>query len=319
MLPSEPNSKMDELLRAYAKKRREQAEPPLSMHPATRKLLQEEVKRTLRAAPPQPRQNWRSLRWPLLALGGGFAALMVMLAVVNMQMRSLMPANSPANRSLSEAKPMLKAPAPSIAPEPQTSIPLAAAAPPTFKADQIAPATVLPAAPSDRLDVAAGEFVQIHDRVQEKKAQSPVSSVLAQFQIQRSGQNVRIVDDDGSVYVGQVLSGVPGLAGSGRQAGGARYARTQTREATNEAANWSFKVTGTNNHLQQNIVFTGNVQAMPASAPAGNAAALNRSAPRVQNAPATAPIPTVQNARIKGKLQVGNGKEFEMEAKSTTP
>ena len=69
MLSEEPNSKMDELLRAYAKKRREQAEPALQMHPATRKLLQDEVKRTLGAAAAPRRQSWQKLRWPLLALG----------------------------------------------------------------------------------------------------------------------------------------------------------------------------------------------------------------------------------------------------------
>ena len=99
---------MDELLRAYAKKRREQAEPALQMHPATRKLLQNEVKRTLGATPPPPRQSWQTFRWPLLALWCGFAALLVMFAVINTQMRNLLPAIAPPDRSLSQAKPMLK-------------------------------------------------------------------------------------------------------------------------------------------------------------------------------------------------------------------
>ena len=78
---------MEELLRAYAKKRREQAEPALQMHPATRKLLHDEVKRTFAAKPAS--QSWRVWRWPLLAMWGGMAVLLVMFAMLNAQFRSM--------------------------------------------------------------------------------------------------------------------------------------------------------------------------------------------------------------------------------------
>src|SRR5580700_3324650 len=96
-MPSpEPNRKMDEMLKAYAKKRREQAAPAAEMHPATRKLLQGEVKRIFGVAPTSnptpPRQNWRAWRWPLLAMWGGLAALLVMFAMINTQLRTLAPA-----------------------------------------------------------------------------------------------------------------------------------------------------------------------------------------------------------------------------------
>jgi hypothetical protein len=318
----EPNNKMDEWLRAYAKKRREQAEPPTQMHPATRKFLQNEVKRTWRAAATPPRQNWRTLRWPLVLVGGGFAALMVMLAVINTQMRSLMPASVPMNRSLSQAKPMLKAPA-QASETPQRG--LAASAQPSstdtfLRAKKAANAPAPEADKSgDGLDVVAGAFVQVPGRNQAKEAQSPVSSVLSEFQMRRSGQNVRIVDADGSVYAGQVLSDNYGDSSLAARGGGARGGMARTRQDANESENWRFKVTGTNHHLQQNIVFTGNVQAMPPAAQTSNAAALNRNAPQAQNAPGTAPIPSAQNARIKGKVQVGNGKEYEIEATPPGP
>ena len=41
----EPERKIEKLLRAYAKKRRAQAGDPLTLHPATRRLLQGEVAR----------------------------------------------------------------------------------------------------------------------------------------------------------------------------------------------------------------------------------------------------------------------------------
>src|SRR6202453_2986800 len=96
MPTQEPNSKMDALLRAYAKKRREQAEPVAQMHPATRKLLQDEVRRTFAIASAPTRQSWRVWRWPLLAMWGGMAVLLVMFAMLNAQFRSLEPATGKA-------------------------------------------------------------------------------------------------------------------------------------------------------------------------------------------------------------------------------
>src|SRR2546428_5581319 len=44
-MPSDPDNKMEELLKAYAEKRRKEAGAPFDMHPATRRLLQGEVAR----------------------------------------------------------------------------------------------------------------------------------------------------------------------------------------------------------------------------------------------------------------------------------
>jgi hypothetical protein len=319
----EPNSKMDEWLRTYAKKRKEQADPPAQMHPATRKFLQDEVKRTLGAAAAPPRQNWRTLRWPLVLLGSGFAALMVMLAVINTQMRSLMPASVPMDRSLSQARPMLKAPA-QLSETPQRDLAASAQQPPSTGAFLGAKKAASAPAPEadksgDGLDVVAGDFVQVPGRNQAKEAQSPISSVLSEFQMRRSGQNVRIVDADGSVYAGQVLSENYADSSLAARGGVAGEGTTRTHQNANDSENWRFKVTGTNHHLQQNIVFTGSVVAMPPAAPTGSAAPLNRGAPQAQNAPGTAPIPSAQNARITGKVQVGNGREYEIEAKPPGP
>src|SRR5438552_2260923 len=44
-MPSDPDNKMEELLKAYAEKRRKEAGAPFDVHPATRRLLQGEVAR----------------------------------------------------------------------------------------------------------------------------------------------------------------------------------------------------------------------------------------------------------------------------------
>ena len=73
-MPDEPNKKMDEMLRAYAKERRKAADVPL--HPATRNLLQGEVRRVFGTAEPQP--WWKRLRafWPQLTFAGSMCLIL---------------------------------------------------------------------------------------------------------------------------------------------------------------------------------------------------------------------------------------------------
>lgn len=68
-MAEENNHKMDEMLRKYARQRREGAEFPV--HPATRKMLHDEVKRVYRPTAadgePRPRGSWIAMFWPHLA------------------------------------------------------------------------------------------------------------------------------------------------------------------------------------------------------------------------------------------------------------
>jgi len=74
-MPSEPGNKIEELLKAYAKKRRDEAGAPFDLHPATRKLLQSEVARQW------PKDKVKSTPlfqilitfWPRLAFVGAIA------------------------------------------------------------------------------------------------------------------------------------------------------------------------------------------------------------------------------------------------------
>jgi hypothetical protein len=80
MMPSEPDKKMDDLVRTYARKRREDAGESLEMHPATRRLLQAEAAklRPSEATPQRTLWTWLFLRWPRVAFAVG---LFVLLAV----------------------------------------------------------------------------------------------------------------------------------------------------------------------------------------------------------------------------------------------
>lgn len=76
-MPPEPDHKMDDLLKAYAKKRRTEAGAPAQLHPATRRLLQGEVAR-LRPDRRQASTSWREALghfWPRVAIVAGIVVI----------------------------------------------------------------------------------------------------------------------------------------------------------------------------------------------------------------------------------------------------
>ena len=79
-MPDEPNRNIDEQLRAWARKRREDAGAPLELHAATRKLLQDEVARTFSRKPTTSSAataGWWRMLWPRFALAGSICVALV--------------------------------------------------------------------------------------------------------------------------------------------------------------------------------------------------------------------------------------------------
>jgi hypothetical protein len=165
---------------------------------------------------------------------------------------------------------------------------------------------------------------------------APAQPVLASFQVEQAGSELRIVDGDGSVYRGYVQ-----LADAARRARAVRLetpAAAPTTRAPKDAVEerygarldsdqlaaqpYHFRVTGTNRSLNKNVVFTGNF--LPAtrvaspprattnlSAGTGLGGFQTRSA---QQFPLLLP-----NSRISGKVVVGNGKAVEINAEPASP
>jgi len=92
-MPDEPNKNIEPLLTAYAKKRREDAGAPLELHPATRKLLQDEVARTHRETEEAPRPESPFAFWRRLAFGVGAVTALIAVVVI-----TLTPANKAKKR-----------------------------------------------------------------------------------------------------------------------------------------------------------------------------------------------------------------------------
>src|SRR5688572_23526371 len=80
-MAAEPEKKIEELLHAYSRKRREDAGAPLEVHPATRRMLQGEVARHAKAggaSSVSPRPWWRTL----LLIGPKYAGAIGMFAIL---------------------------------------------------------------------------------------------------------------------------------------------------------------------------------------------------------------------------------------------
>lgn len=77
-MPETPDRKIEELLRAYAAKRREELGAPLDLHPATRRLFQAEVARLHPRQAAVPTTWWNALAalWPRLAFAAGVLAVL---------------------------------------------------------------------------------------------------------------------------------------------------------------------------------------------------------------------------------------------------
>ena len=81
-MPDEPNKKVEEQLKAWARNRREEAGAPVELHSAARQLLQDEVARTFAnksAGPTAPAGGWWNSFWPRVALVGSLGVALVVV------------------------------------------------------------------------------------------------------------------------------------------------------------------------------------------------------------------------------------------------
>jgi hypothetical protein len=283
-MPSpEPNKGMEDLLRAYANRRREQGrqELPSELPATSRTLLQDEVRRKFGVAK-LPAWRWLASYWPRLAIGAGVAAVLIVVVIARV---------------------------------PPTETRSVAAA--WKKLDDV------------RAKSLGQQFVQVNALGQSQNGGRSQAAVLVNFQIQRQGRNVLIYDGDGSVYRGNVLE--PALAEDEKGSRSSRGAARPAGGEVNDAAKYSFQVSGINNNLKQNVVFTGNVLQMPgpimveghaANRPPG-AAPISATLPGGSNQKSTPSNPiqaatfqsqVPQFLRVTGKVKVEGQLEFDIEA-----
>jgi hypothetical protein len=147
------------------------------------------------------------------------------------------------------------------------------------------------------------------------------ASVLAEFDFEQTGNRVRVVDADGSVYDGLIEDAVKADDNSKERARRDAAQTVEVRKAVTkqtvlsesvptDAPAWNFRASGTNRTLQQAVTINGVFYAN--STNLGGPAAQTRGALQTTLQQANATLPPAQ--RIQGRVQVGTGAETQLDA-----
>ena len=161
--------------------------------------------------------------------------------------------------------------APAAAATPPSATLAPAATPPAMPTVAGEPAMQKPEASATQSFVQTGVAAKLQNLYRNVAASAQAAPVLQSFQVLQNGDVVSVVDRDGSVYQGTVQ-----MAAAGREApppGAASQAVAPLPEQAKTipppgaqpqtVQNYSFRVAGTNRTLRQNVVFSGNVEALP--------------------------------------------------------
>jgi hypothetical protein len=187
---------------------------------------------------------------------------------------------------------------------------------------------------------AAQRFAQVAQSPKTKASlgdkAAPAHPVLASFQLEQTGRELRVVDGDGSVYSGylqiaaparpqlSVKAAAPAVARASRAPVGVLEEKAPATVDSDQLAaqTYFFRVTGTNRTLQKKVVFTGNLMAATNSAwfqPVTNHLNLGSSFGGVLNGSAQPGLLPLGNSHISGKVVIGSGKAVEINALPESP
>ena len=352
-MAEEPNKRMDEGLRAYADKRRQEAGGAMELHPATRQMLQAEVARTYKQA---ARASWLQrvvMFWPRIAFGAACVAItltLVLLLQPREQMMEMAQATPPpggfardarladkeaAERIAPDGYADARAPAPSIAPAmPGKSLDqlakneadgLKAKSEVEVEARKDAAAVKLMREESfvkeaarqsyDNLAAASrARYIQQKQDVQLGAKLANVQAVLNSFELEQRGNEIKITDEDGSIYVGNVISQDEAKKRSFRAQTAPQRAQTGVAGPAEQPV--LFFAFGTNVSLKQEVSIEGNILQLttnvinpPAQMPAT----------RTLNEPQNRRGGAVPQQTIQGRAKVGANQEVFINAVPSQP
>jgi hypothetical protein len=162
------------------------------------------------------------------------------------------------------------------------------------------------------------------------------SPVLASFRVEQTGQQLRIIDGDGSVYTGsfQVADAArrarlakaeaPAVAQANRAPGQVlEQAAAPSLDARPLASQtYYFRVAGTNRSANQKVVFSGSLLTatnLTLSLPVATNLGIGSGLGGIQAGSAQSVGLLFLNSRISGKVVIGSGKAVEINALPTSP
>ena len=300
-MANQSKAPVDDQLRAYAAERRRQMSPPWALPPAMRHALLAAVAQHFQSPKARGISQWCAwfVAWPRVAWA---TALLVVLAAgggalwLGSQPQSSAPIqtarqSAPAPAGIPSASPALARPtsAPSI-PGPDAAPPMADPRTETLSSAMVAAAP----APQPR-EVVSQAFrqVPIERRRNDDSADADRQPLLERFRVESRGNQIRIIDADGSVYEGRLVASAPravspddgaasaparpmriarngaaaprpGLSGPGPGEGGPSseeraLARSDARAPASAPApaELSFEAAGTNRSINQSVRIAG--------------------------------------------------------------
>ena len=159
--------------------------------------------------------------------------------------------------------------------------------------------------------------------------------VLDSFRMEQSGDQIRVIDHDGSVYLGvarienETAKQTPAreeeqlsdkAATDKKQTPPAQVYFGGINGMAMAVQNYSFRVSGTNRSLNQQVVLTGNYAATAPMTPSLQLAATNTLARRMSQMAATGSgaVPAI-NSHIQGRVVIGGTNQIEIEAAPVKP
>ena len=156
---------------------------------------------------------------------------------------------------------------------------------------------------------------------------APIAPVLANFRVEQMGRQLRVVDSDGSTYIGETDLSPATQADTGgskkeqavqlfKSGGKLNQLPTAATSAPQQQAQSNFyRVAGTNRTLNQSVVFTWSFVEMTNQPVV--AQSVKTSSDLKKNAQK---LPTqLQNSFINGRAQFGTGQEIEINAVPVSP
>lgn len=180
------------------------------------------------------------------------------------------------------------------------------------------------------------QFVQVANdekSLPANRRQLAASPILNNFTVEQTGTRWRVIDEDGSVYLGDLRESqsaprasspkaaakVTRVTGSAPAQADASAVRLLTEGSSAQAGRF-FRVVGTNRSLNQQVVFSGTILPPPEAA----GAAVTNAAPGLggQFKAFNQAVPAqnfLQQSQIRGKAQIGGQREIEINAAPAKP
>ena len=341
---------IEKQLRAAAEQRRKAAGGKFELHPASRRLLQGEVFR-IRG---RKSATSRRIYWPRFAWGTSMLAVLAVGVWVLLSSQKKSEITSPAigaggyvqdaavakdsQRTLAETQTDSRPTQVATASAPKG---VATALPPAVEVDRTAtvaafvrtenaaPSTQRPSAQYNfcNANTAGSGIATLQSKTERAQSSAAGSSLLNSFQLEQQGNQIRILDHDGSVYDGNLLADTreKGLAEASRSRNGRLESRLKSLADSAEKSatlanddnrllqqNFRFVAAGTNLSLGQLVTINGEFIADTSGA---GYSSLNK--PNISDLPLKSKLQNnfgLSNGRIIGRAVTADGQVVEMNA-----